>query len=86
MDPDQTAPLGAVWSESTLFAYMQNVSLKSLQEDAADDTSRRHFQMQIFLALQGLIEKYEKYVATPNTYYYDFDFVVAVWGISVAKF
>ena len=48
MDPDQTAPLGA------LFAYMQNVSLKSLQEDAADDISRRHFQMQIFLALKGL--------------------------------
>ena len=37
MDPDQTSPLGAVWSGSTLFAYMQNVSLKSLQEDAADD-------------------------------------------------
>ena len=34
-------------SGSTLFAYMQNVSLKSLQEDAADDISRRHFQMQI---------------------------------------
>ena len=35
VDPDQTAPLGAVWSGSTLFAYMQNVSLKSLQEAAA---------------------------------------------------
>ena len=23
VDPDQTAPLGAVWSESTLFACMQ---------------------------------------------------------------
>ena len=34
VDPDQTAPLGAVWFGSTLFAYMQNVSLKSLQEDA----------------------------------------------------
>ena len=51
VDPDQTAPLGAVWSGSTLFAYMQNVSLKSMQEDAADDISRQHFQMQIFLAL-----------------------------------
>ena len=38
MDPDQTAPLA-------LFAYMQNVSLKSLQEDTADDISRRHKQM-----------------------------------------
>ena len=51
MDPDQTAPLGAVLSGSTLFAYMQNVSLKNSQEDAADDISRRHFQIQIFLAL-----------------------------------
>ena len=33
---------------------MQNVSLKSLQEDAADYISRRHFQMYIFLALYGL--------------------------------
>ena len=49
MDPDQTAPLGAVWSGSTLFAYMQNVSLKSLQEDAADNISRRHFQMKGYL-------------------------------------
>ena len=42
-------PLGAVWSGSTLFAYMQKVCLKSLQEDAADDINRQHFQMQVFL-------------------------------------
>ena len=40
VDQDQTAPLGAVWSGSTLFAYIQNVSFKSLQEDAADGISR----------------------------------------------
>ena len=28
---------------------MQNVSLKSWQEDAADNISRRHFQMHFFL-------------------------------------
>ena len=50
VDPDQTAPLGAVWYEYTLFAYMQKVCLKSLQEDAADDINRQHFQMQVFLA------------------------------------
>ena len=49
--PITTIVLGAVWSGSTLFAYMQNVSLKSWQEDAADDISRRHFQMQFFLVL-----------------------------------
>ena len=37
VDPDQTAPLGAVWSGSTLFAYMQKVCLKSLEEDVAHD-------------------------------------------------
>ena len=50
VDPDQTAPLGAVWSGSTLFACMQKVCLKSLQEDAADDINRWHFQTQVFLA------------------------------------
>ena len=36
MDPDQIAPLGAVWLGSTLFAYMQKKKkkkiFKSLQE------------------------------------------------------
>ena len=40
MDPDQTAPLGAVWSGSTLFAYMQ----KSMFEKFARRCSRRHKQ------------------------------------------
>ena len=44
VDPNQTASLGAVWYGSTLFAYMQKVCLKSLQEDAADDINRWHFQ------------------------------------------
>ena len=33
---------------------MQKAWLKSLQEDAADDINRQHFQMQVFLAFQGL--------------------------------
>ena len=49
VDPDQTAPLGAVWSGSTLLAYMQKVCLKSLQEDAAADINRRHFFLEGFL-------------------------------------
>ena len=51
VDPDQTAPKGAVWSGSTQFAGMQKIGLKSLQEYSADDINRRHFQMQFFLAL-----------------------------------
>ena len=35
MDPDQTAPLGAVWSGSILFAYMQ----KSMFEKKMQQTT-----------------------------------------------
>ena len=48
VDPDQTAPIaapiGAVCSESTLFASILNRQLF-----AADDSSRRHFQMNFLL-------------------------------------
>ena len=46
VDPDQTAPIGAVCSGSTLFASILNSSVF-----AADNFSRRHFQMHFFLAL-----------------------------------
>ena len=41
VDLDQTAPIGAVWSGSTLFASILNLSL--MQLFAAEDFSRRHF-------------------------------------------
>ena len=43
VDPDQTAPVGAVCSGSTLFT--SNV----WQLFSADDFSRRYFQMHVFL-------------------------------------
>ena len=48
VDPDQTAPIGAVCSGSTLFAskFVSNAR----QLFAGDDFSRRHFQMHFFLA------------------------------------
>ena len=46
VDQDQTAPIGAVCSGSTLFV-VSNVRYLF----AADDFSRRHFQMHFFLAL-----------------------------------
>ena len=45
VDPDQTAPIGAVCSGSTLFASILNVR----QLFAADNFSRRHFHMHFFL-------------------------------------
>ena len=45
MDPDQTAPIGAICSGSTLFASILNSSVM-----AADDFSRRHFLDDFFLA------------------------------------
>ena len=49
VDPDQTAPIGAVCSGSTLFASILNSSVILGNLFAADDFSRRHFQMHFFL-------------------------------------
>ena len=49
MDPDQTAPIGAVCSGSTLFASVLDLSVMLGNYFAADDFSRRHFQMHFFL-------------------------------------
>ena len=55
MDPDQTAPIGAVCSGSTLFASILNLSVMLgnylQQTTSADDIFRCIF----FLALYGLI-------------------------------
>ena len=45
VDPDQTAPIGAVCSGSTLFASI----LVMLDNFSADDLSRQHFQMHFLL-------------------------------------
>ena len=45
---------------------MQKVCLKSLQEDAADDINRRHFQMQVFLALLGLTKAIDDLLISPH--------------------
>ena len=47
-DPDQAAPIGAVCSGSTVCFYAYFVS-NARQLLAADDFSRRHFQMHFFL-------------------------------------
>ena len=47
VDPDQTAPIRAVCSGSTLFASILNSS-NVRQLYAADDFSRQHFQMHFF--------------------------------------
>ena len=48
VDPDQTAPIGAVCSGSTLFASILSIVRQLF---AADNFSRRHFQMHFILAL-----------------------------------
>ena len=45
VDPDQTAPIGAVCSGSTLFASILKLASYVGQLFAADNFSRRHFQM-----------------------------------------
>ena len=44
VDPDQTAPIGAVCSGSMLFASILNLSVMLRNLFAADDFSKRHFQ------------------------------------------
>ena len=51
VDPDQTVPIGAVCSGFTLFASILKFIINVWQLFAADDFSRRHFQMYFFLAL-----------------------------------
>ena len=48
VDPEQTASIGAVCSGSTLFASILISSVMLRQLFAADDFSRRHFQVHFF--------------------------------------
>ena len=48
VDPDQTAPIGAVLSGSILFASILKLVSNVTQLFAADDFSRRRFQMHFF--------------------------------------
>ena len=49
VDPDQTAAIGAVCSGSTLFASILKFASYVGQLFAADDFSRRNFQIHFFL-------------------------------------
>ena len=49
LDPDQTAPIGAVCSGSTLFASILKFVSNGRQLFAADDFSRCHFSDAFFL-------------------------------------
>ena len=63
-DPDQTAPIGAVSSGSTLFASMHIFVSNVRQLFAADDFSRRHFQMDFLLGALRL--KFCRHIKTPS--------------------
>ena len=53
MDPDQTAPIGVVCSGSTHFACILKFARNVRQLFAADDSSRRHFQMHFSWHFKG---------------------------------
>ena len=53
VDPDQTAPIGAVCSGSTLFAFILKFASNVGQLFAADDFSRQHFQMHFSWRFKG---------------------------------
>ena len=53
VDPDQTAPIGAVCSGSTHFACMLKFASNVKQLFVADDFSKRHFQMHFSWRFKG---------------------------------
>ena len=53
VDPDQTAPMGAVCSGSTLFACILKFANNVRQLFAANDFSRQNFQMHFFGRFKG---------------------------------
>ena len=53
VDADQTAPIGAVCSGSTLFACILKFASNVCQLIAADEISRRHFQMHFSWRFKG---------------------------------
>ena len=63
VDPDQTAPIGAVCSGPTLFASILKLVSNVRQLFAADDFSRRHFSDAFFLgALRVKIQCYSQHM------------------------
>ena len=55
VDPDQTAPIGAVCSGSTLFASILTSSVMSGSYLQQITSAGRHFQQHFYLAPYGLI-------------------------------
>ena len=55
VDPDQTAPIGAVCSGPTLFASILKFTSNVRQLFAADDFGRWHFQMHFSWRFKGYI-------------------------------
>ena len=53
VNPDQTAPIGAVCSGSTLFACILKFASTVWQLFAADDFNRRHFQTHFSWRFKG---------------------------------
>ena len=66
VDSDQTAPIGAVCSGSTLFASILKLVSNDTQLFAADDFSRRHFSDAFFLGALRV----NPYLTTENVVYF----------------
>ena len=62
VDIDQTAPIGAVCSGSKLFACILKFACYVRQLFAADDFSRRHFQMHFSWRFKGSLYIKETYI------------------------
>ena len=85
VDPDQTAPIGAVCSGSTLFAFILNSSVMLgnylQQTTSADDFSRRHFQMHFFLCALRVKYAYYHVTCTCLEIFYSTIYIALEFGI-----
>ena len=70
VDLDQTAPIGAVCSGSTLFASILKLVSNVRQLFAAEDFIRQHFQMNFFLGALRVKSSPFKDGDSPHTHLY----------------
>ena len=69
VDPDRTAPVGAVCSGSTLFASLLNSSVMLGNYLQQTTSARQHFQMHFFLAaLRVKLSRFVKFFCFKDHY------------------
>ena len=78
VDPEQTTPIGAVCSGSTLFASILNSSVMLGNLFTADDFSRLNFQMHFFIGALRVNPNALRMAKTLNIEFWPFSIVITL--------